>query len=138
MDIIIKDLKSQIKKTLGIDCILAPQKAKGNTSVIILEFNGIEGAGEPFEKISFIARYFSSGSHESWINGVIKDARKLEELNNEKKIQFLSKSKNLCAVWNRLKKIGFVYSEDETMPVSYMDEFEVSISYPAALIGVCK
>ena len=49
MDIIIKDLKSQIKKTLGIDCILAPQKAKGNTSVIILEFNGIEGAGEPFE-----------------------------------------------------------------------------------------
>ena len=135
MDKIIKDFRQAVKETLGIETILAPQKANGNTSVIILEFNGIEDVGETFEKISFIARYVSSGSHANWINNVIKDARKLELLNNEKKIHFLSKSKSLCAVWNRLKKIGFVYSEDETMPVSYMDEFEVSISYPAAIIG---
>lgn len=150
MERIVKALEASIEQELGLRTILLPQKTEGATAAIILSFGGIESAGEAFdnhsvggmEKIQFIATYSTGGTHLAWVNKAIVDSRKLNELESKGKMEIVVKidketTKKLYATWSRQQKGSFVYSDDDekAMPVAYVETYNVTIVYPASMIG---
>ena len=135
---IIEELKSQIKKEIGIMPVLAPQKAGGNTAMITLFFTGMMAAGElpgdnqktANEELDMTAVFSIAGTHENWLNTAISYSRRLMQLVESGgkmplKITYTTsgeeKTIQIYAQWNRTGKGQFVYDEeDKNMPVTYV------------------
>ena len=147
--IVLKEFFKNVKETSGIPLILAPQSAMGNTGQLVVYFYGITSSGQSsnndtvngYESLNLRIEYISSGTHEKWIDGVIKESRKLNLIANTDngKMKFLvpfkETDKTAVAYWSRVGNGQFVYDEDDkSMPVSYREEFTVEIRYPTYLI----
>lgn len=150
---IIEELKSQIKKEIGIMPVLAPQKAGGNTAMITLFFTGLTSAGEhpgdsrktANEEIDFKAVFSIAGTHKNWLNTAISHSRKLMQIIEDGGSLPISVSYDhegekkeivLFSQWSRNGSGQFVYDEeDKNMPVTYMEEYSVRVVYPAWLVG---
>lgn len=150
---IIEELKSQIKKEIGIMPVLAPQKAWGNTAMITLFFTGMMAAGElpgdnqktANEELDMTAVFSIAGTHENWLNTAISYSRRLMQLVESGgkmplKITYTTsgeeKTIQIYAQWNRTGKGQFVYDEeDKNMPVTYVENYTVTIVYPAYIVG---
>lgn len=150
---IIEELKSQIKKEIGIMPVLAPQKAGGNTAMITLFFTGMMAAGElpgdnpktANEELDMTAVFSIAGTHENWLNTAISYSRRLMQLVESGgkmplKITYTTsgeeKTIQIYAQWNRTGKGQFVYDEeDKNMPVTYAENYTVTIVYPAYIVG---
>jgi hypothetical protein len=150
MERIINALLKGIQK-LGLEAVIAPQAATANRPRIELYLAGIEPAGTDskhpekgklgWERIMFNAVFSSGGTHLRWVTDTIIALRKLLPL--EDKLMSLSvyrKTENdilLNACWRRLSTGRFEYPEEEqsSMPVRYTEQWEVSVSYPAHIIG---
>lgn len=150
MERIIKALEEGIKRELGLRTILLPQRAEGATAAIVLSFSKTEAAGEAAdnhggcgtERVTFSATYTTGGTHAAWVNTAIRDSRRLARLEAEGKMEIAVKidkerTRRLYATWSRLREGSFLYSDDDEkpMPVSYTEEFRVSVAYPASMIG---
>ena len=150
MEKIINALLSGIRG-LGLEAVLAPQQTSANRPRIELFIAGIEPAGidsrNPkagklgWERITFNAVFKSEGTHALWVTDIILALRKLLPL-NEAPLRIDVEVKayqtyRLEAVWKRLKPGGFEYPDEEesSMPVRYVENWEVSIGYPAQIIG---
>jgi len=154
MEKIINALLSGIRG-LGLEAVLAPQQASANRPRIELFIAGIEPAGidrqNPqvgklgWERITFNAVFKSEGTHARWVEDIILALRKLLPL-NEAPLQMtittddgliIARKYILEAAWKRLKPGGFEYPDEEesSMPVRYAENWEVSIAYPAQIIG---
>jgi len=134
---------------LGLEAVIAPQTASANRPRIELYLAGIEPAGADnknpgagkigWERIAFNAEFTSYGTHVRWVTDTIVALRKLVSLNdapmrlavNADKVYFLE------ACWKRLTPGRFEYPEEEksSMPVRYTELWEVTVSYPAHIIG---
>jgi len=134
---------------LGLEAVLAPQQASTNRPRIELFIAGIEPAGIDsrdrksgnfgWERITFNAVLKSDGTHARWVTDTILALRKLLPL-NEAPLRVPVKADkvyNLEAVWKRLAAGRFEYPDEEesSMPVRYVENWEVSIAYPAHIIG---
>jgi len=136
---------------LGLEAVIAPQQASANRPRIELFIAGIEPAGidnrNPqagklgWERVTFNAVFKSEGTHAQWVTDVILALRKLLPL-NEVPLQVDVKADrvyHLEAVWKRIAPGRFEYPEEDesSMPVRYAENWEVSIAYPAQIIGQC-
>jgi len=134
---------------LGLEAVLAPQQASANRPRIELFIAGIEPAGIDsqdrksgsfgWERITFNAVFKSEGTHARWVEDIILALRKLLPL-NEMSLRIAVKADKvyqLEAVWKRLAAGRFEYPDEEesSMPVRYAENWEVSIAYPAHIIG---
>ena len=153
MEKIINALLDEIRK-LGIDAVLMPQTVSANRPRIDLYFASVElagidrqnpGAGNlGWERITFNAEFRSEGTHSVWLTDTIIASRKLLPLakNNMPLAVYEGegldqKSYKLTAHWTRRQAGRFEYPDEErsSMPVSYVELWEVSIAYPAHIIG---
>jgi len=148
MEKIIEALLDGIRK-LGLESVLAPQTAAASRPRIELHLAGIEPAGTDgknpgagklgWERIAFNAEFASNGTHARWINDTILALRKLVPLNDAPMRLTVKADKNyyLEACWKRLTPGRFEYPEEEqsSMPVRYAELWEVSVAYPAHIIG---
>ena len=144
MEKIVNALLDEIR-TLGIDAVLMPQTVSANRPRIDLYFAGIElagidkqntGAGNlGWERITFNAEFRSEGTHSMWLTDTILASRKLLPLNENS--MRLTVSMPLKALWRRLSPGRFEYPDEEqsSMPVSYVELWEITIAYPANIIG---
>jgi len=134
---------------LGLEAVIAPQQASANRPRIELFIAGIEPAGIDnrnrqagklgWERITFNAVFKSEGTHVQWITNVILALRKLLPL-NDAPLRFdveADQVYHLEAVWKRIAPGRFEYPEEDesSMPVRYAENWEVSIAYPAQIIG---
>jgi len=152
MEKIINALLETIR-ALGIDAVLMPQKTSANRPRIDLYFSKIELAGidrknpelgkSGWERITFYAEFKSEGTHSVWLNDTILASRKLLPLaeNNMPLVVYEGedldqKSYKISAHWVRRQEGRFIYPDEEqsSMPVSYVEAWEVSIAYPAQII----
>jgi hypothetical protein len=148
MEKIIDALLSGIRG-LGLEAALAPQQASASRPRIELFIAGIEPAGidsrNPgagklgWERVTFNAVFKSEGTHARWVTDTILALRKLLPL-DEAPLRVpvkADKDYSLEAAWKRLKPGGFEYPDEEesSMPVRYAENWEVSIAYPAQIIG---
>jgi hypothetical protein len=141
---------------LGLEAVLAPQQASANRLRIELFIAGIEPAGIDsrdrksgsfgWERITFNAVFKSEGTHAKWVEDIILALRKLLPL-NETPLRLtittddgliIARKYNLEAVWKRLAAGRFEYPDEEesSMPVRYAENWEVSIAYPAHIVGL--
>jgi len=134
---------------LGIDAVLMPQTVSANRPRVDLYYAGVELAGidrqNPntgnlgWERITFNAEFRSEGTHSRWLTDTIIASRKLLPLaeNNMRLTVKADKVYNLNAHWVRRQAGRFEYPDEESksMPVSYVELWEISISYPAQIIG---
>jgi len=148
MEKIINALLGSINK-LGLEAIIAPQTATANRPQIELHLAGIEPAGidgkNPdagklgWEKIIFNAEFTSNGTHIRWVTDTILALRKIVSLNDAPMRLAVKTDKihYLEACWKRLTPGRFEYPEEEksSMSVRYVELWEVSVAYPAYLIG---
>jgi len=153
MEKIINALLKTIR-ALGMDAVLMPQTVSANRPRVDLYFAGIELAGidrkNPelgkfgWERMTFTAEFKSEGSHSRWLTDTIIESRKLLPLaeNNMPLAVYEGegleqKSYKLSAHWVRRQSGKFIYPDEESksMPVSYVETWEISISYPAHIIG---
>jgi len=154
MEKIINALLSGIRG-LGLEAVLAPQQTSANRPRIELFIAGIEpagidsrnpGAGKMgWERITFNAVFKSEGTHAQWVTDIILALRKLLPLNETPlsitvavdEERFITNECFLEAVWKRLAAGHFEYPDEEesSMPVRYVENWEVSIAYPAQIIG---
>jgi len=136
-------------RALGIDAVLMPQAVSANRPRVDLYFAGIEPAGidgqNPdagnlgWERIAFNAEFRSEGTHVKWLTDTIVASRKLPPLaeSNMQLTVTADKEYRLKALWARRQAGRFEYPDEErkSMPVSYVEAWEVSIAYPAHIIG---
>ena len=148
MENIINALLKNIS-ALGIDAVLAPQKVSANRPRIDLYFSKIELAGidkhnpdavnKGWERITFLAEFKGEGTHSQWLTDVIIASRKLIPFEEENMPLVLTADKiyQLNAHWKRLSAGRFEYPDEEqsSMPVRYIEPWEIAISYPANIIG---
>jgi hypothetical protein len=148
MEKIIEALLDAIR-AIGIDAALVPQKISANRPRIDLYFSKIELAGidrqNPdvgkfgWERITFNAEFKSEGTHSRWLTDAIIASRKLLPLeeNNMRLTVSVDKLYNLSAHWTRRSPGRFEYPDEEqsSMPVRYVELWEISISYPARIIN---
>jgi len=134
---------------LGLEAIIAPQQASANRLRIELYVAGIEPAGidnkNPqagklgWERITFNAFLKSEGTHIKWVTDIIIALRKMTPLHEAPLRVDVEADRiyRLEAVWKRLAPGRFEYPEEEesSMPVRYVENWEVSIAYPAQIIG---
>jgi len=149
MEKIINALLETIR-ALGIDAVLMPQTVSANRPRVDLYFAGVELAGidrqNPdagnlgWERITFNAEFRSEGTHSMWLTDTIIASRKLLPLaeNNMQITVTADKEYRLKAFWTRRQTGRFEYPDEErsSMPVSYVELWEVSIAYPAQIIGL--
>jgi hypothetical protein len=147
MEKIINALLDGICK-LGLEATLAPQTAAANRPQIKLYLAGIEPAGinrkkpdagkSGWEKIIFNAEFTSNGTHARWVTDTILALRKIVSLNDAPMRLAVKADKvhYLDACWKRLTPGRFEYPEEEksSMPVRYVELWEVSVAYPAYII----
>jgi len=154
MEKIIDALLTSIRG-LGLEAVLATQQVSANRPRIELFIAGIEPAGIDsqdrksgnfgWERITFNAVLKSEGTHARWLADIILASRKLLPL-NEAPLQLtittddgliIARKYNLKALWRRLQHGRFEYPDEEesSMPVRYVENWEVSIAYPAHIIG---
>ncbi|MDR0443271.1 MAG: hypothetical protein LBH44_07695 [Treponema sp.] len=134
---------------LGLEGIIMPQQAIANRPRIELYLAGIEPAGidnkNPetgnlgWERITFNAVFKSEGSHIQWVTDAILALRKLQPL-TEKTMRLMveaDKTYYLEAAWVRRTPGRFEYpnEEESSMPLRYTEGWEVSVAYPAHIIG---
>jgi hypothetical protein len=136
-------------RALGIEAALAPQNISANRPRIDLYFSGIEPAGideqNPqsgnggWERIIFNAEFKSEGTHSLWVTDAILASRKLLPLNerNMPLTAAAGKDYKLTALWRRLQSGKFEYpnEEESSMPVRYVELWQITVSYPAHIIG---
>ena len=136
---------------LGLEAIIAPQQTSANRPRIELFIAGIDPAGidrqNPgagklgWERVTFNAAFKSGGTHARWVTDTILALRKLLPLNEAPLCIVVKADKvySLEAAWKRLGPGGFEYPDEEesSMPVRYVENWEVSIAYPAHIIGQC-
>jgi len=148
MEKIIDALLGGVRK-LGLEAILAPQTAAASRPRIELHLAGIEPAGidgknpdagkSGWEKIIFNAEFTSCGTHARWVTDTILALRKIVSLGDAPMRLAVKADKihYLEACWKRLAPGRFEYPEEEksSMPVKYAELWEVSVSYPAYIIG---
>jgi len=148
MEKILNALLGEIRD-MGLEAIIAPQQASANGPRIELYLAGIEPAGidrhNPqagnlgWERITFKAVFKSEGTHAQWVTDTILALRKLLPLSETPLRLTVTADKKhyLEAVWKRLAPGGFEYPEDNesSMPVRYVENWEVSVAYPAQIIG---
>jgi hypothetical protein len=134
-------------RSLGIEAALAPQKISANRPRIDLFFAGFEPAGidrhnieagsKGWERITFTAEFKSEGTHSLWVKDTILASRKLVPLNDEKMQLEVTTDKTyrITASWRRLGAGRFEYNDDdESMPVRYLELWEITAAYPANII----
>jgi len=134
---------------MGLEAVIAPQQASANRPRIELYLAGIELAGIDnknrqagklgWERIAFNAIFKSEGTHARWVTDTILALRKITPL-NETPLRVNVKADqvyHLEAVWRRLVPGRFEYPDEEEsfMPVRYAETWEVSVAYPAKIIG---
>jgi len=134
---------------MGLEAIIAPQQTSANRPRIELNIAGIEPAGidnrNPqagklgWERITFNAFLKSEGTHIRWVTDIILALRKMMPL-HETPLRIdveADRVYRLEAVWRRLQPGRFEYPDEEesSMPVRYVENWEVSIAYPAQIIG---
>jgi len=139
-------------RALGIDAVLMPQTVSANRPRVDLYYRGIELAGidrrnpkagnKGWERIIFAAEFRSEGTHSRWLTDTILASRKLQPLNEENmplKVLVVAGVPllDLNAHWIRRQAGRFEYPDEEksSMPVSYVESWEVSVAYPAQIIG---
>lgn len=136
-------------RELGLEAIIAPQKASASRPRIELFFAGIEPAGidsrNPeagklgWERLTFTAVFKSEGTHIRWVTDTILALRKLVPLYEAPTRLTVEADKvyHLEACWKRLVPGRFEYPDEEesSMPVRYVESWEVSLAYPAHIIG---
>jgi len=134
---------------LGLEAVIAPQQTSANRPRVELFIAGIEPAGidsrNPqagklgWERITFSAVLKSEGTHARWVTDIVLALRKLLPLNEAPLCVAVEADKvyNLEAVWKRLAAGRFEYPDEEesSMPVRYVENWEVSVAYPAHIIG---
>jgi len=146
MEKLIEALLESIR-ALGIDAVLMPQTVSANRPRIDLYYAGIELAGidrnnpgagnKGWERIIFLAEFKSEGTHSKWLTDTILAARKLQPLNEENMPFQVTADKAYClnAHWIRRQAGRFEYPEEEkSMPVRYIETWEVTVAYPANII----
>jgi len=147
MEKIINALLGGISK-LGLEAIIAPQTVTASRPQIELHLTGIEPAGidsnnpdtgkSGWEKIVFSAEFTSNGTHVRWVTDTILALRKIVSLNDAPMRLAVKANKvhYLEACWKRLTPGRFEYPEEEksSMPVRYVELWEVSVAYPAHII----
>ena len=148
MEKIINALQEGIRN-LGLEAVIAPQTATASRPRIELHLAGIEPAGidnqNPekgklgWERITFNAVFSSGGTHLQWVNDTIRALRKLVTL-SDSPMQITvkaDKAYSLKACWKRLNAGRFEYpdQEESSMPVRYVESWEVTVAYPAHIIG---
>jgi len=143
---IIEKLLENIR-SLGIEAVMMPQKASVNLPRFELRLAGIEGAGidrnNPkegklgWERITFTAEFRSDGTHIRWVTDTILALRKILPLNGTPMRVSIKTDQTyeLDAVWRRLSPGRFEYDEESPMPERFVEPWEVSIAYPARIIG---
>jgi hypothetical protein len=145
MEKIIEVLRGGIR-ALGIEAVIVPQKTSANRPRIDLYFAGIEPAGIDknntdkanlgWERIKLNAELRSEGTHVQWVTDVILASRKLLPL-NETNMPLTVNGFNISAHWRRLQEGRFEYPDEEqsSMPVRYVELWEIKLAYPAHIIG---
>jgi hypothetical protein len=137
-------------RRLGLEVILAPQSAASSCPRIELYLAGIESAGldhtKPqtgnvgWERITFTAVFKGEGTHSRWVTEIMLALRKLLALNEDPMPLTVKADKTyqLKACWKRQSAGSFEYPEEgqSSMPVRYVEPWEVSIAYPAHIIGL--
>ena len=136
-------------RNLGIEAVIAPQQASANRPRVELYLAGIEPAGidsqNPesgklgWERIIFNALFKSEGTHIRWVNDTILALREISCLHASPLSVMAGADQRyiLEAVWRRIAPGHFEYpdTEESSMPVRYVENWEVSIAYPARIIG---
>jgi len=142
-------------RELGVEAVLLPQQASANGPRVELYFTGIEPAGIDrrnqkagnlgWEKITFRAELKGGGTHVRWVTDIILASRKLVPLEeNAMRLAVavdvggaVPETHLFYALWKRLAPGRFEYPDEEesSMPVRYIESWEVSIAYPAQIIG---
>jgi len=148
MEEIINALLDNIR-TLGIEASLMPQQTSANRPRIDLYYAGLELAGidrhntdagnKGWERITFNAEFRSEGTHNRWLTDAIIASRKLLPL-NENPMQLtvdVQKKYRITALWKRQSPGCFEYpsEEESSMPVRYVEAWQITIAYPAQIIG---
>jgi len=137
-------------RALGIDAVLMPQTVSANRPRIDLYYTGIELAGidrnnpdagnKGWERITFAAEFRSEGTHSRWLTDTILASRKLQPLAEENMHLTVTANKvyPVKALWRRQTPGRFEYPEEEkkSMPVSYVETWEITAAYPAHIIGL--
>ncbi|MDR0300841.1 MAG: hypothetical protein LBI04_00825 [Treponema sp.] len=148
MEKIITALLESIR-ALEIEAVLAPQQVSASRPRIDLYFAGLELAGidrqNPeagnggWERIIFNAEFRSDGTHSMWVNDTITAARKLLPFNEKNMPLTVTAGKDykISAHWRRLQPGRFEYpnEEDSSMPVRYVELWQITVAYPANIIG---
>ena len=149
MEKIINALLESIRG-LGVEAVLSVQQVSANRPRIELYLSSIEPAGidkhNPetgklgWERIIFNALFKSEGTHNRWVNDTIIALRKLQVLHEtplQLKVEIEDKIYLLEACWKRLTLGRFEYPDEEesSMPVRYVENWEVTVAYPANIIG---
>ena len=148
MEKILNALLEGIKK-LGIEAVIAPQQASASCPRLELFFSGIEPAGidkhdpgagkEGWERIRFNVLFKSDGTHIHWVTDTILALRKIAGLNTNPLTITVRADVDyfIETCWKRIAGGKFEYPDEEesSMPVRYVEGWEVSIAYPARIIG---
>jgi len=147
MEKIINALLKNIR-SLGIDALLMPQKVSANRPRMELYFSKIEPAGidrnnpelanKGWERITFNAEFRSEGTHSQWVADTIITLRRLLEFHEKNMCLKVTADKDYYfqAHWVRRSTGRFEYPDEEqsSMPVRYVEGWEISISYQANII----
>jgi hypothetical protein len=146
MERVLRAFKDAIE-SLGSQAIIMPQCATTSGARVELFFSGLSAAGESrddkkassWERIRFTANFKSDGTHEKWITETILAARRFAIL-EENPMTFTvttDRDWSLTASWKRLQEGRFEYPEEDkgSMPISYVEVWQVDISYPAKIVG---
>jgi len=152
MEKIVNALLESIR-ALGVEAALAPQTVAASRPRVDLYFAGINPAGidrnnpdaknKGWERIIFNAEFKSEGTHSLWVTDLILAARKLLPLGEENMQLTFTDEKprvHIQASWKRLQQGRFVYPDEEesSMPVRYIELWEVTVAYPAHIITGLK
>lgn len=136
MEELINALISAIKKSLALDSVLMPQKARTSTEHIELLFVDLTDNGDGGEEtLTLSATYRTEGTHEHWLAKTIKAKRALKKLDGGY-ISVAYKSNTLRAYWKRSEAAHWEYPDGDisAMPAAYVAPYLVTIDYPARLI----
>lgn len=135
-------------RSMGLEAVMAPQQASANRPRLELYLAGIEPAGidrlnpqagkQGWERVTFNALFKSEGTHLQWVTDTIIALRKLLPLGDSPLRVVVEADKTYCleAAWKRLAPGRFEYPDEEesSMPVRYVENWEVSLAYPAHII----
>jgi hypothetical protein len=136
-------------RSLGLEAVTAPQAASANRPRIELYLAGIEPAGidnkNPqagglgWERITFNAALKSEGTHIQWVTDIVTALRRLLPLDKSpmQLTAMAGREYKLTALWRWLAPGRFEYPDEEesSMPVRYVENWEVTVAYPAHIIG---